>query len=919
MPAAHRHSTNALEPTTSQRLQAGLLRVIDGGLASCLLVVPMVMGGRHAIGQLVLVSLVIALSVAWAVHESLSPRPTWRPTRAVFVLLAGVLLLVAQLAPLPRNATDAVAPHTHEILPLWNAGAEASIGLGTWQRLSLTPAATRGALAVYLAYGLLFLVTVQRIRHVEDVERLLCWTAISGIAMATFGLFQHFAGNGKFFWIHEAPYASAQNVVKGSFTNRNHFAQFMALGIGPVIWWLHRTFRHQSEERRGAARESRGAWRRRESQGYVLVIAAGVVFFAGLLSLSRGGNVAMFVAVTISSVVCCRAADVRSRFIGTIAGAGVFITVALAVFGYDRVSDRLSNVASGEVKVLDMDEARRRIWKTDLRAVPDFAAIGSGVGSHAEVYPMYLDEPMEGREYTHAENGYIQVALETGVTGLALVGVGMGFCGFWCVGGLRRAESTRLLACLGAVSAGLAANALHSAADFVWYVPGCMVVVAVLAGCACRGWQLAVAGSSGPPAARPMPLFAAPVFAIAVVAFGSFMAWDRLGAAAAQVHWDRYLLDVCRREAEAPPPADATPADGSIDPAARAALERAANEDAVRVECRRIAHLEQVVRWQPGHARAQLALAQSHLQLFDLLQVTAINPMSLPNVRDAALRSQSSFPSREARDAWLRRAVGEHCKHLYLALRHAREALWACPLQGKAYLYLAELGFLDGATDSAKRACVEQAVRVRPYDGYVLYTAANEAWLAGEPAQWLSLAKEASRCSRIFQKRLLEDLIQNTAPEGLEHMIGFVVKEFQLDLVGLESLEAACRERGQPEQLIALRQFVAQSAEHEARSLAGGQAAATWLIARRLYAALGENAQALRCARNAYECQPNRFDVRLELAQTLLNQGLCAEAQGHLHWCLRRRTGDARLERLYRQALDGRLDQQAARDRQGPT
>ena len=69
---------------------------------------------------------------------------------------------------------------------------------------------------------------------------------------------------------------------------------------------------------------------------------------------------------------------------------------------------------------------------------------------------------------------------------------GIGFCAFWCLAGMRRAASARLVVCLGAIAASLAANVLHSLVDFVWYVPGCMAMVAILAACACRGWQLAV-------------------------------------------------------------------------------------------------------------------------------------------------------------------------------------------------------------------------------------------------------------------------------------------------------------------------------------------------------------------------------------------------------------------------------------------
>ena len=73
--------------------------------------------------------------------------------------------------------------------------------------------------------------------------------------------------------------------------------------------------------------------------------------------------------------------------------------------------------------------------------------------------------------------------------------------------------------------------------------------------------------------------------------------------------------------------------------------------------------------------------------------------MDIGQIRDAAIASQ--FPSREALSEWLGRAIGEHQKLLYRALWHARQAVMRCPLQGEAYLFLAELVFLEGQIEDA--------------------------------------------------------------------------------------------------------------------------------------------------------------------------------------------------------------------------
>ncbi|NQU21086.1 MAG: hypothetical protein HQ567_07370, partial [Candidatus Nealsonbacteria bacterium] len=190
--------------TTNPQLDRLLLRIVDGGLAGCIFLVPMFMGGRQAPGQLVLVTLSVVVAVAWSVRQLLRTQFRWRRCGAQWLLAAGAILLVLQIAPLSPSMLSRVAPHTSRILPLWTgvtpgnaqSAETAAPSMGSWKCISLVPAETEAALAVFLAYCLLFLVTVQRIRGVEDVERLLRWIAIAAVIMAGFGLIQLLAGNG---------------------------------------------------------------------------------------------------------------------------------------------------------------------------------------------------------------------------------------------------------------------------------------------------------------------------------------------------------------------------------------------------------------------------------------------------------------------------------------------------------------------------------------------------------------------------------------------------------------------------------------------------------------------------------------------------------------------------------------------------
>ena len=256
--------------------------------------------------------------------------------------------------------------------------------------------------------------------------------------------------------------------------------------------------------------------------------------------------------------------------------------------------------------------------------------------------------------------------------------------------------------------------------------------------------------------------------------------------------------------------------------------------------------LENAIYWQPGHASAHLALAEAHLRLFDKLQANSPNPMTLMDIRNAALASDFSSP--QALHEWLARALGDNWLHLEAALRHTGLALSLCPLQGRGYVYLAKLGFLEGKKSLSKQACIEQALCVRPFDGSVVSAAAAEALLDGNTQRWLDLCKQGFRCGRGYQRELMHNLVANVPPEGIQGMVDFIITQFQPDLEGLQSLYEACSKRAGADLLEPLCHYRAQRAEYEARNRNGPDALDLWLEAQRLHTQLNDGPQALQCA-----------------------------------------------------------------------
>ena len=213
-----------------------------------------------------------------------------------------------------------------------------------------------------------------------------------------------------------------------------------------------------------------------------LVAAVWMVLLAGLLSLSRGGMIAIALAAAVATAVGCWTSSLGRKF----ASACLPPPSSWAVRSVFSATIAFRADWKGWLPVsleqLDQGRGRRDLWMSLLKAIPQYAVFGSGAGSHGEVHQIYFNTPLDQPiEYTHAENGYLQVALETGLPGLLLLSCGIGLCAFWCVGGMKRAASNRVRFCQGAIAAGLAASAGHALVDFAWYMPGCMVVVALLA------------------------------------------------------------------------------------------------------------------------------------------------------------------------------------------------------------------------------------------------------------------------------------------------------------------------------------------------------------------------------------------------------------------------------------------------------
>jgi hypothetical protein len=546
------------------------------------------------------------------------------------------------------------------------------------------------------------------------------------------------------------------------------------------------------------------------------------------------------------------------RFALGIGGFALAIGALLSVYGEQIVSNRLSDLVSFDTTLLESEGGvgRNRIWNAACLAIQDFPWCGTGLGSHAEVHPLYM-VVAPGMEYTHAENGYLQLGVECGWVGLGLLLLGLTCLAVWCLLTTRAGTERRLAACGAAGGASLAASAVHSLGDFVWYAPGCMLLTIAAAACICRARQLSKASAGAQTTGWSLPRPAWLLAGGAVMAGMLWMLSIELPELQGESHYDAFLTirkDPTLVESGTPLLAE-------------------------------IRELRSTVRANPQHARARLKLAQLYVGWFHELQRDSENPMTVEQLRDAAIASE--FESPEARDEWLERVLGKKRKLLELAFQQTLASLRLCPLQGDGYVLRAKLGFL-GDTQADAEPDLKQAALVRPYDGDTLFSIGEEAFLKGDEEGTLDLWTRAFRVPGPHREKIIEFLVGHVKIE-------FILDEFKPDLDALQAIAAQCEKLERWDDFHLVLGKRANAFVEIAQKREGTAAAQAWLAAHWNANQIKNEPLAAETIQKAYAFDPNNFDVRRALALWLFRHEDAQAAAPHLTWCLQRKPEDGEL------------------------
>lgn len=359
------------------------------------LVLCLMLGGASAAGfwENMGLQLVAVAIIFWALIVRRS-TPVPPPSRQLIVL-TGLMLLVGliQLVPLPPGLWTAL-PGREPIA----RGFEMVGQPLPWLPLSLAPARTIASL-LWLLPSIAVLAGIVLLGYFRASWIAWAIAAVSALSVAV-GALQIAGGDGSPWYFYEI---TNYGVGTGFFSNANHLATLLVVTI-PFLAALYLN----------ATRRDRSA--QRASGLLVILIGSLAVVMVGIvINRSLAGMGLMVPSAAASALmILSRKRKLPAWSAGVVA---LFIAGAVAAVYLAPISNNLTSESARS------DPSSRYLsFQISGEATVDYLPFGSGIGSFPQVYPSYEDPASITRFYmNHVHGDYIELALETGLPGIAMI------------------------------------------------------------------------------------------------------------------------------------------------------------------------------------------------------------------------------------------------------------------------------------------------------------------------------------------------------------------------------------------------------------------------------------------------------------------------------------------------------------------
>ena len=329
--------------------------------------------------------------------------------------------------------------------------------------LSLAPGASRRAALLWLAVAAVLVAAALVGRSRRARRGLFAAIAASALLQVIYGA-QQWAARATAIWGFEVPNQPSR--LRGSFVNPNHLATYLLIATAAsfaLLWWSLRRLRGTPQAERWIARVGPPAllW---------------TILFAGLaFTRSRSGLIAGLGGFIVQLALVAYGKSHRRVVWGGVAALVLAISF-IAWTGFETGFGRFLRVAvERDFRLAAMADATTLVQR--------FPLTGVGLGAFRTAFPLVHAFGEEG-SWWHLHNDWLELAVTTGVVGVVLAGIALGFLArgllrMWRTGD-RSEDRAAALAALGAC----VAVALQELLDFGLTLPANSLTLAAVCGAA---------------------------------------------------------------------------------------------------------------------------------------------------------------------------------------------------------------------------------------------------------------------------------------------------------------------------------------------------------------------------------------------------------------------------------------------------